>query len=194
MNDQEILNLFETTGAIQHGHFILSSGKRSGTYCQCSKLFIDPQVGSKVCDELKTRVDEQITSKIDLIISPALGGLLVGYELARSIGCDFMFYERSGEQFELRRGFSIKEQANVLFVEDVITTGKSTNECLENLNQMNINLLGIATIVDRSNEVLFDNFEIISLLKINIPVYDSDNLPDDLEKIKPIKPGSRIIQ
>ena len=73
MNDQEILNLFETTGAIQHGHFILSSGKRSRTYCQCSKLFIDPQVGSKVCDELKTRVDEQITSKIDLIISPALG-------------------------------------------------------------------------------------------------------------------------
>ena len=129
-----------------------------------------------------------------MIISPALGGLLVGYELARSIGCDFMFYERSGEQFELRRGFSIKEQANVLFVEDVITTGKSTNECLEKLNQLNINLLGIATIVDRSNEVLFDNFEIISLLKINIPVYDSDNLPDDLKKIKPIKPGSRIIQ
>ena len=160
MNDQEILNLFETTGAIQHGHFILSSGKRSGTYCQCSKLFIDPRVGSKVCDELKTRVNEQITSKIDLIISPALGGLLVGYELARSIGCKFMFYERLGEQFELRRGFSIKERANVLFVEDVITTGKSTNECLENLNQMNINLLGIATIVDRSNEVLFDNFEI----------------------------------
>ena len=194
MNDQEILNLFEATGAIQHGHFILSSGKRSGTYCQCSKLFIDPQIGSKVCDELKTRVDKQITSKIDLIISPALGGLLVGYELARSIGCNFMFYERSGEQFELRRGFSIKEQANVLFVEDVITTGKSTNECLEKLNQLNINLLGIATIVDRSNEVLFDNFEIISLLKIDIPVYDSDNLPDDLEKIKPIKPGSRIIQ
>ena len=132
--------------------------------------------------------------KIDLIISPALGGLLVGYELARSIGCNFMFYERSGEQFELRRGFSIKEQANVLFVEDVITTGKSTNECLEKLNQLNINLLGIATIVDRSNEVLFDNFEIISLLKIDIPVYDADNLPDDLEKIKPIKPGSRIIQ
>ena len=103
MNDQEILNLFETTEAIQHGHFILSSGKRSGTYCQCSKLFIDPQIGSKVCDELKTRVDKQITSKIDLIISPALGGLLVGYELARSIGCDFMFYERSGEQFELRK-------------------------------------------------------------------------------------------
>ena len=88
-----------------------------------------------------------------MIISPALGGLLVGYELARSIGCKFMFYERLGEQFELRRGFSIKEQANVLFVEDVITTGKSTNECLENLNQMNINLLGIATIVDRSIEV-----------------------------------------
>ena len=191
MKEQEILNLFETTGAIQHGHFILSSGKRSGTYCQCSKLFIDPQVGSKVCNELKSRVDEHINTKIDLIISPALGGLLVGYELARNIGCNFMFYERSSEQFELRRGFSIKEQANVLFVEDVITTGKSTNECIEKLNQMNINLLGIATIVDRSNKVIFDNFEIISLLKINIPVYDTDNLPDDLKKIKPIKPGSR---
>tara|TARA_B100001057_G_scaffold40412_1_gene36308 strand:+ start:1422 stop:2006 length:585 start_codon:yes stop_codon:yes gene_type:complete len=191
MNEEQTLELFESVGAIQHGHFILSSGKRSRTYCQCSKLFIDPKIGSKVCGELKSRIEDKISSKIDLIISPALGGLLVGYELARSIGCEFMFYERLNEEFQLRRDFFIKEKANILFVEDVITTGKSTKECLNKLSKLNINLLGIASVVDRSITSPFDNFEIISLLKINIPVYDEENLPDELKKIEPIKPGSR---
>lgn len=191
MNEEQTLELFESVGAIQHGHFILSSGKRSRTYCQCSKLFIDPKIGSKVCGELKSRIEDKISSKIDLIISPALGGLLVGYELARSIGCEFMFYERLNEEFQLRRDFFIKEKANILFVEDVITTGKSTKECLNKLSKLNINLLGIASVVDRSITSPFDNFDIISLLKINIPVYDEENLPDELKKIEPIKPGSR---
>ena len=191
MNDKEILNLFETTGAIQHGHFILSSGKRSGTYCQCSKLFIDPRVGSKVCDELKIRVDEQITSKIDLIISPALGGLLVGYELARSIGCKFMFYERLGEQFELRRGFSIKEQANVLFVEDVITTGKSSLECSNIIQKMGGKIVGYACIIDRSNGKSLIKDKIVSQVQLSIPTYTKENLPKELIGIDAIKPGSR---
>ena len=191
--EQEIRDFFEQVKAIQNGHFILSSGKRSKIYFQCSKLFEDPRNGAIVCNELKLRVLENIKDKIDCVISPALGGLLVGYELARSLGSKFIFYERVDNVFELKRDFYLKDNANVLFVEDVITTGKSTNECLEKLESLNINLLGIASIVDRSNEKLFDNHDIISILKLNIPIYDPDKIPDDLNKIPAVKPGSRII-
>ena len=191
--EKEIKDFFEEVKAIQNGHFILSSGKRSKIYCQCSKLFENPQNGVMVCEELKHRVLENIGDKIEYVISPALGGLLVGYELARSLGSKFIFYERLNDEFELRRGFNIKENTNVLFVEDVITTGKSTNECLEKLKLLNINLLGIAAIVDRSNHRLFKDHDVISVLKLDIPIYDADNLPDDLNKIPAIKPGSRVI-
>ena len=191
--EQEIRDFFEQVKAIQNGHFILSSGKRSKIYFQCSKLFEDPRNGAIVCNELKLRVLENIKDKIDCVISPALGGLLVGYELARSLGSKFIFYERVDNVFELKRDFYLKDNANVLFVEDVITTGKSTNECLEKLESLNINLLGIASIVDRSNKKLFDNHDIISILKLNIPIYDPDKIPDDLNKIPAVKPGSRII-
>ena len=181
--EKEIKDFFEKVEAIQNGHFILSSGKRSKIYCQCSKLFEDPRNGEMVCEELKHRVQENIDDEIDYVISPALGGLLVGYELARSLGSKFIFYERVDNEFELRRGFNIKENANVLFVEDVITTGKSTNECLEKLKPLNVNLLGIAAIVDRSNQKLFKDHNVISVLKLDIPIYDPNNLPDDLNKI-----------
>ncbi len=190
---EEIKDFFEKVEAIQNGHFILSSGKRSKIYCQCSKLFEDPRNGAVVCKELKYRVLEKIREKIDYVISPALGGILVGYELARSLESKFIFYERVDNEFELRRDFNVEENTNVLFVEDVITTGKSTNECLKKLKPLNINLLGIAAIVDRSNQKLFKDYNVISVLKLDIPIYDPDNLPDDLNKIPAIKPGSRVI-
>ena len=120
-----------------------------------------------------------------------MGGILVGYELAKSLNCNFVFYERINNEFELRRGFKLEEYSNVLFVEDVITTGKSTKECLEKINQSNVNLLGIAALVDRSKENIFKDNEIISLLKLDIPIFDPDNLPDDLINIPPEKPGIR---
>ena len=107
------------------------------------------------------------------------------------MNCNFVFYERINNEFELRRGFELDEYSNVLFVEDVITTGKSTRECLEKINHSNVNLLGIATLVDRSKEKIFNDSEIISLLKLDIPIFDPDNLPDDLKNISPEKPGSR---
>ena len=107
------------------------------------------------------------------------------------MNCNFVFYERINNEFELRRGFELEEYSNVLFVEDVITTGKSTKECLEKINQSNVNLLGIAALVDRSKENIFNDNEIISLLKLDIPIFDPDNLPDDLKNISPEKPGSR---
>ncbi len=191
MNKQELLNIFEKTGALQYGHFTLSSGKRSGTYCQCSKLFVDPKTSSIIGNALAKKVESEINKKIEYVIAPALGGILVGYEVARCLNSKSIFFERVNEEFELRRGFEIEKNKNVLFVEDVITTGKSSKECLEKLDKMNVNILGIACIVDRSQENIFDNHEITSLLKLDIPTYDPDNLPEDLTKIDPVKPGSR---
>ena len=191
MNKQELLNIFEETGALQYGHFILSSGKRSDTYCQCSKLFIDPKTSTIIGNALAKEVESKINEKIEYVIAPALGGILVGYEVARSLNSKSLFFERTNEEFELRRGFEIEQNKNVLFIEDVITTGKSSKECLEKLENMNINILGIACIVDRSQEDIFVNHEIISLLKLDISMYDPDNLPEDLKKIDPIKLGSR---
>ena len=190
---EESLKILKETNALLEGHFILSSGLHSPQYVQCAQLMSKPKAAFKICSSLSEKIKKEF-KEFDLILSPAMGGIIVGYEIGRILNKETIFSERVNGEFKLRRDFTINKNQKVLIIEDVITTGKSTNECLEKLNQMNINLLGIATIVDRSNEVLFDNFQIISLLKIDIPVYDSDNLPDDLEKIKPIKPGSRIIQ
>ena len=193
MNSEEILKILEEVNAIQYGHFILSSGKRSSTYCQCAKIFIDPKVGSKICNSLAKKIKDQIDQDIDYVVSPAMGGVLVGYETANQLNSQSVFFERVENEFQMRRGFEIEENKNVLFVEDVITTGKSSKECLAELNKLNINLIGIACIVDRSSEKIFDDHQITSLIKLKIPVYDEQNIPDELKNIEPIKPGSRLI-
>lgn len=193
MSSNEMLGILEKVNAIQYGHFILSSGKRSSTYCQCAKIFIDPDVGELICSKLADAVSEKVNKKIDYVVSPALGGVLVGYETAKKLSVKSVFYERVDDQFVMRRGFELEEGKNILFVEDVITTGKSTNECLQELNKININLVGIACIVDRTTSKVFNDHEIISLIKLDIPVYDVDSLPEDLMNIDPIKPGSRRI-
>ena len=193
MNSEEILKILEKVEAIQYGHFILSSGKRSSTYCQCAKIFIDPKIGSQICNELAQKIKDKINDKIDYVVSPALGGILVGYETAKQLNSKSIFYERVKNEFQLRRGFQLEEKKNVLFVEDVITTGKSSKECLIELNKLNINLIGIACIVDRSSGDIFEDHQITSLIKLNIPVYDEDNIPDEMKNIEPIKPGSRLI-
>ena len=193
MNKEELLNIFEETGALQYGHFILSSGKRSGTYCQCSRLFIDPKISNKIGSALANKIQSKISTEIDFVVAPALGGVLVGYEVARLLNSKSLFFERTNEEFELRRGFEIEQNKNVLFIEDVITTGKSSKECLDKLYKMKINLLGVACVVDRSQETIFNDHEIISLLKLDIPTYDLNDLPEELKKIKPVKPGSRKI-
>jgi orotate phosphoribosyltransferase len=193
MKEKEIIRVFEETETLQYGHFILSSGKRSGIYCQCSKLFIDPKVSNKICNELANKIKDNIHTKIDYVVSPALGGILVGYEVARCLNAKSIFFERTDKEFELRRGFNLKEGSNVLFIEDVITTGKSSDECLKKLSSMKINLLGVACIVDRSNKKIFQNYDVISLLRLNIPMYNENELPADLKNISPLKLGSRKI-
>ena len=142
---------------------------------------------------ISQKIKDQIDQEIDYVVSPAMGGILVGYETANQLNSQSVFFERVENEFQMRRGFEIEENKNVLFVEDVITTGKSSKECLVELKKLNINLLGIACIVDRSSEDIFSDHEIISLIKLDIPVYDEKDLPDKLKSINPIKPGSRII-
>ena len=193
MKTEEIISLFEKTKVLQYGHFILSSGKRSGTYCQCSKLFIDPKIANRVCNELTKKIKTQINKTIDYVATPALGGVLVGYEIARCLETKSVFFERVNKKFELRRGFHFKNDSNVLFVEDVITTGKATNECLEKLSDMNINLVGIACIIDRSEKKVLQEYDVISLLKLNIPIFEESELPEELKNFPATKPGSREI-
>ena len=192
MEKQEISNLFEETGAIQHGHFILSSGKRSSTYCQCAKLFIYPEVAEKICNALSQKVLKYISENIDYVVAPAIGGILVGYELSRQLKTKSVFYERANGMFQLRRGFNIEPNSNVILVEDVITTGKSAIECIEELNKIGVNFLGTACLIDRTNsDSKLKN--LISVHKLDIPIYDENSLPDNLKTIDPVKPGSRDI-
>ena len=192
MEKQEISNLLEETGAIQHGHFILSSGTRSSTYCQCAKLFIYPEVAEKICNALSQQVLTYISENIDYVVAPAIGGILVGYELSRQLKTKSVFYERANGMFQLRRGFNIEPNSNVILVEDVITTGKSAIECIEELNKIGVNFLGTACLIDRTNsESKLKN--LISVHKLDIPIYEENSLPDNLKTIDPVKPGSRDI-
>ena len=186
------LAVLRKTNALLEGHFILSSGLHSPSYVQCAKLLSNPSKASKICLSLSKKIKKKI-KKIDLILSPAMGGIIIGYEIGRLLNKETIFSERVDGNLVLRRGFNLAKGANVLIVEDVITTGKSTNECLEKLKLLNINLLGIAEIVDRSNHKLFKDHDVISVLKLDIPIYDPNNLPDDLKKIPATKPGSRVI-
>ena len=193
MNSEEILKILERVNAIQYGHFILSSGKRSSTYCQCAKIFVNPDIGLQVCTLLADKIKNTVDQNIDYIVSPAMGGILVGYETAKQLKAKSVFYERVNNEFQMRRGFEIEENKNILFIEDVITTGKSSNECLIELEKLNVNLLGIACLVDRSTGKIFSDHEIISLIKLNIPVYNEEDIPEDLKNMSPVKPGSRLI-
>ena len=187
---KESLKILKETKALIEGHFILSSGLHSPTYVQCAQLMSKPSQAAQICESLAKKIKSK-TNDIDLILSPAMGGIVVGYEIGKLLGIETIFSERVNGKFELRRGFKIKQGANVLIVEDVITTGKSSVECsmLVTINKANIS--GYACIIDRSNGKTEINDKIISQIKLNIPTYKKENLPKELISLDPVKPGSR---
>ena len=186
------LKILKKTRALLKGHFILSSGLHSDQYVQCARLLSNPKQAEQICSSLCKKI-KKFYKKIDIILSPAIGGIIAGYEIGRQLSIQTIFAERLNEKMLLRRGFEIPKSSNVLIVEDVITTGKSALECSEIVKNNNSNLVGFACIIDRStNEVLIKS-KIISQIKLKINTYKKDNLPDTLKKIKPIKPGSRNI-
>ena len=187
---KESLKILKETNALLEGHFILSSGLHSKQYVQCAKLLSYPKKAEAICSSLCEKIKEEF-NKIDIILSPAIGGIVVGYEVGRQLDIETIFAERLDEQLKLRRGFKITENSNVLIVEDVITTGKSALECSELIKANKSKLIGYACIIDRSNSKSLIKDKIVSQIKLKIDTYKHKELPDDLKKIQPTKPGSR---
>ena len=186
----ESLKILKETNALLEGHFILSSGLHSKQYIQCAKLLSHPKKAEVICSSLCEKIKKTF-SKIDIVLSPALGGMVVGYEIGRQLEVETIFAERIDDELVLRRDFKISQNSNVLVVEDVITTGKSVLECSNIVKRNKANLVGYACIVNRSNINVLIEDKIVSQMQFNIQTFSEDKLPEDLRKIQPIKPGSK---
>ncbi len=188
------LAVLRKTNALLEGHFVLSSGLHSPIYVQCAKLLSNPTKANKICLSLSKKIKRKI-KRIDLILSPAMGGIIIGYEIGKLLKKETIFCERVSGKFVLRRGFNIKKKLRVLIVEDVITTGKSSLECVKLIKKSGAKLAGFACIIDRSNKNnLKIKKKIVSQIKLNIPTYKKKNLPLNLKNIPITKPGSRHLK
>ena len=186
----ESLKILKETNALLEGHFVLSSGLHSSKYVQCAKLLSFPKQAEIICSSLCEKIKKKF-NKINIILSPAIGGIVVGYEVGRQLNIETVFAEREDSKLTLRRGFKIPENSNVLIVEDVITTGKSALECSELIKFNKSNTVGYSCIIDRSDDKLLIKENVVSEIKLKINTYKNNDLPDALKKIKPTKPGSR---
>ena len=194
LSHKKYLNILRKTNALLEGHFVLSSGLHSPKYIQCAKLLSYPHLADKICKSLAFKIKKNF-KKIDLILAPAMGGIIIGYEIGKILKKETIFCERVNGKFTLRRGFKIKKDSHVLIVEDVITTGKSSMECVKLIKKAKARLVGFASIIDRSNKkTLRVKKKIIAHLKINVPTYRKDKLPKELASIKITAPGSRYIK
>jgi len=192
---KDSLAVLKRTKALIEGHFILSSGLHSPLYVQCAKLLSYPNKSKNFCISLSKKIKKKIKN-IDLILSPAVGGIIIGYEIGRLLKKETVFCERVDGKFKLRRGFSIQKNSRVLIVEDVITTGKSSLECVKLIKKSKAKLIGFACLIDRSNKnsIKIKNKKIISQIKLDIPTFNKNNLPISLKKIPITKPGSRFLK
>ncbi len=197
--DQDIfLKEFLDAKAILQGHFILSSGLHSNTYLQCARVLMDGARSQRLCAALAQKVIARMRANFaDIVVSPAMGGVVVGYEVAKQLGIPAIFCERVEGQFQFRRGFEIRKNARVLVVEDVITTGKSSLETFECVQKMGGEIVAEACLVDRTNyEDITEKLgvPVISLLKLDVKVFDPGSIPPELKNIPAVKPGSRFIK
>lgn len=191
MKEAKVLKEFEKAGALLSGHFILSSGLHSPTFLQKALVFQNPKRTSKLCKALAKKVKDEVDEPIDVIISPAVGGIVPGYETARHLDVPALYVEREDGEFVLRRGFSLRKGAHVLMVEDIITTGLSSRECIAAIKKAGGRVVAAACIIDRSGGKAKVGVPLISLAQIDIPTYPADKLPPELAALPAIKPGSR---
>lgn len=190
MNNEQVLQVFRDAGALLEGHFILSSGRRSPVFLQKALVFSQPDLSAKLCSALATKVKAQL-GDIDVVVGPAMGGVIPSYELARHLGCRAVFVERVDGAFELRRSFQIAPSDRVLIAEDIVTTGLSFRETVESLDKLPGTVVGGSCIIDRSGGEADVECQLVSLASIKFPDYEPDNLPPDLQAIPAYKPGSR---
>jgi len=190
---EESLKILKETNALLDGHFILSSGLHSAQYVQCAQLLSKPNKSNNFCKSLVEKISKEF-KEIDLILSPAMGGVVIGYEIGRLLMKETIFSERVDGQFKLRRDFKILKNSKVLIIEDVITTGKSSIECSKLVDIAEAELIGFACLINRSNKNTLINKKIVSQIEIIIPTYKKDELPVNLISIPAIKPGSRELK
>lgn len=191
MTDAEILAEFRAADALLDGHFILSSGLRSARYLQCARVLMDPARAARLCAALIAKLPVDVRDSVSGVVSPAMGGVIVGYEVARQLDVASMFVERPGGTFELRRGFALVPGAKILMVEDVVTTGLSSREAIAAITAAGGAVIHAACLVDRSDGHADVGVPLTSLLRLAVPSYPADALPPELAAIPAVKPGSR---
>jgi orotate phosphoribosyltransferase len=188
MTDDDVLAEFRAAEALLEGHFILSSGLRSSRYLQCARVLMNPKRASRLAEALAAMID----AEIDIVVSPAMGGVIIGHEMGRALGVEALFLERPDSIFELRRGFRLKPGQRVLMVEDVVTTGLSSREAIKAITAAGGVVVAAAALVDRSDGAADLGVPFIPLIRLSVPSYEADKLPPELAAIPAIKPGSRV--
>lgn len=191
MTDEEILAEFRAAEALLSGHFLLSSGRHSAHYLQCARVLMDPARAARLAAALARKLPRDVRQAIDVVVSPAMGGVIIGHEMGRALERPAMFVERPTGTFELRRGFAIAPGANVLMVEDVVTTGLSSREAIAAIEAEGGKVIGAAALVDRTGGNVDLGVPFTALLALNFPTYAADKLPADLAATPAVKPGSR---
>jgi orotate phosphoribosyltransferase len=192
VTDEQILAEFRDADALLEGHFILSSGLRSPRYLQCARVLMDPARAERLARALAAKLPADLRESIDVVISPAMGGVIIGHEMGRALGRPAMFVERPEGVFHLRRGFSLEPGQRVLMVEDVVTTGLSSKEAIAAVEEAGGKVIAEAALVDRSGGTADLGVPFHPLIRIDVPTYDANDLPEELAKIPAIKPGSRV--
>jgi len=191
MTDRQILDEFRAAEALLEGHFILSSGRRSPKYLQCARVLMNPARAERLAQALAAKIPADIREQVEVVVSPAMGGVIIGHEMGRALGKPAMFLERPQGVFELRRGFRVDPRAKVLMVEDVVTTGLSSREAIEAVRRVGGEVIAEAALVDRSSGSADLGIPFYPLIRIDVPTYEADSIPPELASIPAIKPGSR---
>ena len=193
MTEDEILAEFRAAEALLEGHFILSSGLHSSRYLQCARVLMDPARASRLASALAYSIPRDVKSRIEIVVSPAMGGLIIGHEMGRALGVDAIFVERPTGTFELRRGFRLKPGQKVLLVEDVVTTGLSSREAIAAVEAAGGEVIAAAALIDRSNGAADLGVPFFPLIRLSVPSYEADALPPELAGVPAEKPGSRKV-
>ena len=191
MNEAEVLAEFRACDALLEGHFLLSSGRHSASYLQCARVLMNAERAARLAAATVQKIPRDLRSEIEIVVSPAMGGLMIGHEIGRALERDAIFLERPDGVFELRRGFALDQGARVLMVEDVVTTGKSSREAIAAVEAAGGRVLAEAALVDRSGGQADLGVPFFPLVEINVPTYAPDEVPPELAAIPAIKPGSR---
>lgn len=191
MTPEKVLQEFRAAEALLEGHFVLSSGLHSRAYLQCARVLMQPKRAAKLAKALAAQIKENVKGDIDAVVAPAMGGLIIGHEVARALNVDSMFLERVDGEFTLRRGFALVNKPRVVMIEDIVTTGLSSREAIAAIRAQGGKVVGAGCLIDRSNGKAKIGVKLASLARLSIETFDANNIPEDLQSVPAIKPGSR---